>query len=41
MGMQAQNVVQNEAGGGSQESNGLALGQITVSASVTVSFDLD
>ena len=40
-GMQAQNVVQNEAGGGSQESNGLALGQITVSASVTVSFDLD
>ncbi len=40
-GMQAQNVVQNQEGGGSGESGGLALGQITVSASVTVTFELE
>jgi hypothetical protein len=38
--MQAQHVMQNQGGGGT-ESAELALGQITVSASVTVSFDLE
>jgi uncharacterized protein len=39
-GMQSQNVMQNQGGGGTDSAE-LALGQITVSASVTVSFDLE